>query len=105
MERILGNLVGNAIRHARARRVLVGARRRGGRVRVWVIDDGSGIPEHDVPRLFQDYAQGADRLDRVQGGFGLGLASAKRMAQLMGGEVGLDREWKSGSAFWLELAS
>jgi signal transduction histidine kinase len=102
VERALGNLVGNAIRHAKARRLLIGARRRAGRVRLWVIDDGVGIAEADAPRLFDDYVQGSHG-DEVRGGFGLGLASARRMAALMGGAVGLERDWRRGSAFWLEL--
>jgi signal transduction histidine kinase len=102
-ERALGNLVANAIRHAKARRVLIGARRWGGRVRLWVIDDGVGVAEADVGRVFDDFVQGSDHGDEVRGGFGLGLASARRMAELMGGEVGLARDWRRGSAFWLEL--
>ncbi|WP_293904829.1 HAMP domain-containing sensor histidine kinase [Phenylobacterium sp.] len=102
-ERALGNLLANAIRHAKARRVLVGARRCAGRVRVWVIDDGAGIAEADAPGLFEDYVQGSDHGDEIRGGFGLGLASARRMAGLMGASVGLERKWLHGSAFWLEL--
>ncbi len=102
VERALGNLVVNAIRHAKATRLLIGARRRGGRVRLWVIDDGVGIGEVDAARLFEDYVQGAHG-DEVRGGFGLGLASARRMAGLMDGAAGLEREWRGGSAFWLEL--
>ena len=104
-ERALGNLVANAIRHAKARRVLIGARRQAGRVRLWVIDDGVGIAEADAPRLFDDYVQGSDHGDEIRGGFGLGLASARRMAELMAGEAGLERKWTRGSAFWLELAA
>jgi signal transduction histidine kinase len=104
VERALGNLVANAIRHAKARRVLVGARRRAGRVRLWVIDDGVGIAEADAPRLFDDYVQGTDHGDQIRGGFGLGLSSARRMAALMGGAAELDRKWTAGSAFWLELS-
>jgi signal transduction histidine kinase len=103
VERALGNLVANAIRHAKARRLLIGARPRGGRVRLWVIDDGVGICEGDAARLFEDFAQGSDHGDEVRGGFGLGLASARRMAGLMDGAVGLERKWQGGSAFWLEL--
>ena len=103
VERVLGNLVGNAIRHAKARRVLVGARRRADRVRVWVIDDGVGVAETDAPRLFEDFVQGSDHGDEIRGGFGLGLASARRMAALMAGAVGLEPKWTKGSAFWLEL--
>jgi len=102
-ERALGNLVANAIRHAKAKRVLIGARRMAGRVRLWVIDDGVGVAEVDAARLFEDFVQGSHG-DEVRGGFGLGLASARRMAGLMGGAVGLERKWRGGSAFWLELS-
>jgi len=101
-ERALGNLVTNAIRHAKARRVLIGARRAGGRVRLWVVDDGVGVADADAGRLFEDFQQGAHG-DEVRGGFGLGLASARRMADLMGGAVGLEGRWRTGAAFWLEL--
>lgn len=102
-QRALGNLVGNSLRHAKARRVLVGARRRAGRIRVWVIDDGVGVSEADAPRLFTDYHQGSDHGDEIRGGFGLGLASSRRIAELMGAAVGLERKWTKGAAFWLEL--
>lgn len=102
-ERALGNLVANSIRHAKARRVLIGARRTFGKVRLWVIDDGVGVAEADAPRLFGDFVQGSDHGDEVRGGFGLGLASARRMADLMGGGVGLEARWANGAAFWLEL--
>jgi len=101
-ERALSNLVTNAIRHAKARRVLIGARRSGERVRLWVIDDGVGVDDADAARLFEEFVQGSHG-DEVRGGFGLGLASARRMAGLMGGTVGLERGWRAGSAFWLEL--
>lgn len=103
VERAVVNLVGNAIRHAKASRILIGVRRRGPRVRLWVVDDGVGISQRDLPGLFDDYVQGSNHGDETRGGFGLGLASARRMAGLMGGEIGLDRRWIGGSAFWLEL--
>jgi signal transduction histidine kinase len=103
VERALGNLVANAIRHSKGRRVLVGARLRQGRARLWVIDDGVGVAAADAPRLFEEYAQGSNHGDEIRGGFGLGLASARRMANLMGGEVALEAKWLNGSAFWLEL--
>jgi signal transduction histidine kinase len=103
VDRALGNLVTNALRHARARRVLVGARKTAGRVLIWVIDDGVGIPEADHPRLFDDHFQGSNHGDDVRGGFGLGLASTRRLAALMQGAAGIDRRWTRGSAFWIEL--
>lgn len=103
LDSALGNFVANALRHAGARGVVIGARRHGDRVRLWVIDDGKGIAPADVDRLFGDYVQGSDHGDQVRGGFGLGLASARRMARLMGGDAGFDPRWRRGSAFWLEL--
>jgi signal transduction histidine kinase len=69
------------------------------------MDDGVGIADADTPKLFEEYAQGSNHGDEVRGGFGLGLASARRMANLMGGELGLEAKWLNGSAFWLELAA
>ncbi len=103
LERALGNLVDNALRHADARRVLIGVRRRGDRARIWVVDDGRGVAAADLPGLFEDYVQGADRAGRERGGFGLGLASVRRFAALMGGSAGLDARWTKGSAFYLDV--
>ncbi len=103
IDRAIGNLISNALRHAQARRVLIGARWTAGRVRIWVIDDGIGIPATDLPQLFDDHFQGSNHGDEVRGGFGLGLASTRRLAGLMQGSAGIDRRWPGGSAFWLEL--
>jgi signal transduction histidine kinase len=103
LERAIGNLIDNAIRHAHASRLLIGARRRAGRVRIWVIDDGVGIPASDLPRLFEDHVQGSNHGDEIRGGFGLGLASTRRLVGLMKGATGHDGRWTKGSAFWIEL--
>jgi signal transduction histidine kinase len=103
LERVLSNLVVNSLRHAKGRRVLVGARRRGHRIGLWVIDDGVGIAAADRLGLFDDYVQGSNHGDEIRGGFGLGLASAKRMMGLMGGEIALEGNWRNGSAFRVEL--
>ncbi len=103
VDRILANYITNGIKHSKASRLLVGARRRGDRIRIWVIDDGLGIDAVDQPQLFDDYFQGANHRGEERGGFGLGLASAMRMAKLMGGDAGYEKRWASGSAFWFEL--
>lgn len=100
--RILRNYLHNAVRHSRGRRVLVGCRRRGDRVRLYVIDDGRGVPSGDHELVFAEFRQGSATRDRY-GGMGLGLASARRSAELMGGSVGLDARWLRGAAFYLEL--
>lgn len=102
--RALGNLIDNALRHAHARRVLVGALRRGRVVQLWVIDDGDGIDPNDAPRLFEDFAQGRSKdAGQGSGGFGVGLGSASRIARLLGGDLIHAPRWRMGAAFCLEL--
>lgn len=101
--RVLRNFVHNAIRHARCKRILLGAKRRGGQVRLYVVDDGQGVAEADRAGLFEAYVQGAGAGQENRGGLGLGLASARRMAGLMSGEAGLDPRWRKGAAFWIDL--
>lgn len=105
LERALGNLVINAIDHSGGTRMLIGLRRMPGEsARLWVIDDGAGVPEQEQDELFTDYFQGARSQRERPGGFGLGLASARRIARLLGGEAQIDRRWRGGAAFCLELA-
>jgi len=103
LQRALGNLVANAIRHSRGSRILVGTRLRRGAVEIWVIDDGRGIAEADVARLFEDFAQGSDHGLENRGGFGLGLSSARRLIDLQQGSLTLDRRWRKGAAFRIRL--
>jgi signal transduction histidine kinase len=102
-ERALGNLVGNAIAHSGATRMVIGTRRQGGYVRIWVIDNGCGIARVDEGRVFDDYYRGSDSQAAVKSGFGLGLSSVRRIAKLMGGKAGLDPSWLGGAAFFLEF--
>lgn len=101
LKRVLGNLVVNGIRHSRGERVLVAPRRSGDRVRIWVLDDGEGVDPALASRLFEDFAQGS--ASSRAGGFGLGLASARKLAEAMGGAAGHHPRWRSGSAFYVEL--
>ena len=100
--RILRNLLHNAMRHSRGSRILVGARRRGDRVRIYVVDNGRGISTALAADLFEDVkAHGPDPVG--QKGVGLGLPSSRRMAELMGGSMGLDPVWRHGAAVYCEL--
>lgn len=101
--RALRNFVVNALRHAGCRRVLLAARRSTRGVRLYVIDDGHGVERENADHLFAEYVQGDRGRERGAGGMGLGLASARRLAELMGGSADLDRAWRGGAAFYLEL--
>lgn len=100
LRRAIGNLVANAIKHSGGTRLVLVARRQGDRAVIWAIDDGLGIPAADRATLFDDFSQGARA---APGGFGLGLASARRLMAAMGGTVGLEARWTGGAAFRIEL--
>jgi signal transduction histidine kinase len=71
-------------------------------LRIQVIDTGSGISSEAMPLLFSPFERlGADRTD-VEG-TGLGLALSQRLAEAMGGELGVESRVGEGSTFWLEL--
>jgi signal transduction histidine kinase len=104
IDRALGNLINNALTHSRGRHVLLAARRHGpDAVRLWVVDDGAGVSRVDAKHIFEDYYQGSQSHGVAPGGFGLGLASVRRIAALMGGVAGLDCRWSRGAAFYLEF--
>ena len=66
-----------------------------------VIDTGTGIPSAEIERVFERFYRRTE--SRKQEGFGLGLAIARRMVDVMGGEIGADSTLGSGSTFWVRL--
>ena len=72
-------------------------------VEVRVIDTGVGIAESDQARIFEDFVMLDQSFVRTSDGTGLGLAIARRLAQAMGGEVGVESELGEGSCFWMRL--
>lgn len=103
LERILRNLVANAVRYTERGSVLVAARRRGGRVVIEVRDSGIGIaPEHQQS-IFQEFVQVDNPARDGAKGMGLGLAIVQRSAAMLGHRVGLESTLGRGSKFWVEL--
>jgi signal transduction histidine kinase/CheY-like chemotaxis protein len=93
---ILQNLLGNALRYTERGGVLLAARRRGGEVRIEVVDTGPGIEPGEQERLFRAWERGEARGD---GGAGLGLALAVRMSRLLGHRLALRSRPGRGSRF------
>jgi protein-histidine pros-kinase len=92
LRRVIGNVVGNALRHGGSARVF--AREEGGRAIVTIDDDGPGIPPEHLERVFEPWVrlQG----DRAQVGHGLGLAIARDLAERDGGMVTLANRAQGG---------
>lgn len=104
LERILRNLIENALRYTRAGgRVLVGCRRNGGALRVDVLDTGIGIAEHHLAQVFDEFYQvGNPERDRSRG-LGLGLSIVKRLTQLLGLRIEVQSVEGRGSRFSVEV--
>ena len=103
LDRIVRNLVSNAIVHTSAGRVVVGCRRRGDRLRIEIHDTGPGIPADQLGEIFQEFRQlGNAGRDRRQG-LGLGLAIVERLARLLGHRVEVSSVPGQGSTFAVEL--
>jgi signal transduction histidine kinase len=96
----LHNLINNAIKYtAEGGRVIINVDVDGGYLRVDVIDNGMGIPESDIERIFQKFYRAKDsRLAEITGS-GLGLALAQEVVRLHGGEIEVQSQLDKGSTF------
>lgn len=102
LERILANLVGNAIRYAPGGRVLLACRRRGSRWRIEVRDNGIGIAAESHAAIFDEFVQ-LDNPERASDkGLGLGLAIVDRLSRMLDHCVSLHSSPGEGSVFAVE---
>ncbi len=108
LRQILINLAGNAIKFTHQGEVAILVRlagRSGGGItlRFEVRDTGIGIAEDKQDLLFAPFSQVDSSMTRRFGGTGLGLSICKRLAELMGGTIGVDSREGSGSTFWFTV--
>jgi len=102
---ILINFCNNAVKFTERGEIVVKTRvqeedENGQLVCFSVSDTGIGLTDEQMGRLFQAFEQADASTTRQHGGTGLGLAISKRLAQLMGGDVGVSSEVGKGSTFW-----
>jgi two-component system sensor histidine kinase RpfC len=113
LRQILLNLAGNAVRFTEVGGVVIEVRPVGPaagpggaaprRLRFEVRDTGLGLSPAAQARVFERFSQAEETRRKVAGGTGLGLSIVRELAELMGGEVGVESAEGRGSSFWLEL--
>ena len=100
LERVLENLISNAIRHTpTGGQVTIRIREDAETIAIDVEDTGCGIAAEDLPHIFDRYFRGSNASRARSDGAGLGLAIAKRIIELHGGEITVFSNLGSGSAF------
>ncbi len=102
LRRLLQNLISNAIKYTPKGRVLVGVRRRQGRLRIDVYDTGLGIPRTQQRIIFREFHR-LDEGAKVARGLGLGLSIVERIARVLGHRVELESRVGQGSHFSVEV--
>ncbi|EOC1472879.1 two-component system sensor histidine kinase RstB [Cronobacter turicensis] len=98
MERVLDNLVNNALRYSE-QRLRIGLSLDGAQATLEVEDDGTGIPEDERSRVFEPFVRLDPSRDRATGGCGLGLAIVHSIATAMSGEVSVTQSELGGAHF------
>ena len=103
VERILRNLISNAIRYTARGGVLVDCRNRRGRPWLEVWDTGPGIPEDQRERIFEEFVQLENPARDRRKGLGLGLSIVRRLCTLLGHELAMQSRLGKGSVFRFEV--
>jgi two-component system, NtrC family, sensor histidine kinase KinB len=100
LERVLDNLIGNALRHSHpGGHIVLQARCQSERLFISVEDDGEGIPHGQQARIFEPFVQ----VGRRKGGAGLGLALCQEIIHLHGGRIGVKSQPGQGARFYMAL--
>jgi two-component system sensor histidine kinase MtrB len=103
LDRVFNNLVKNAIEHTSAGEVRIKVERADPWVVVTIEDEGEGIPEEDLPHIFERFYRADVHRARTQGGTGLGLAIALENVNLHRGAIGVVSQVDKGSVFTVRL--
>ncbi len=105
IEQVLGNFLANAFKFShRSTTVRVRARRIGEVLEIEVQDQGQGIPETELSKIFGQYEQSSTQATGTERGIGLGLSICKKIVEEHGGEIGVESQWGQGSRFFFRLS-
>jgi len=103
LQRILRNLLSNAVRYTTQGGVLLAARRRSGRVSIEVWDTGPGIRRDEFDRIFEEFYRGESSKTESTGGYGLGLSIVRRICTVLGHSLFVTSRPGSGTVFRVEI--
>jgi len=104
IEQVFTNLIDNAIKFNKEKGYIrIYAQEVNGKIKVFVEDSGIGIPEKDIPRIFERFYRVDKARSRELGGTGLGLSIVKHIVELHNGSVGMESTEGFGSKFWFIL--
>jgi len=104
IKQVFTNLIDNAIKFNKENGLIrISAEQLNSEVKVWIEDSGIGIPEKDLPRIFERFYRVDKGRSRALGGTGLGLSIVKHIVELHGGSVGVESTEAVGSRFWFIL--
>jgi two-component system CheB/CheR fusion protein len=103
LEQMIRNLLSNALKYTQRGKVLVGCRRRGGKLRIEIWDTGIGIPTSELQLIFEEYHQLDNAARQRSHGLGLGLSIVKSLGELLGHRVRVRSLQGKGSVFSIEV--
>ena len=103
LDQMVRNLLSNAVKYTRKGTILLGCRRRAGKLRIEVHDTGLGIPAGQLRAIFEEFHQVGNPARELSRGLGLGLAIVQRLADLLGLEVDVRSREGTGSTFAIEV--
>jgi two-component system CheB/CheR fusion protein len=103
LEQMIRNLLSNALKYTQRGKVLVGCRRRQGKLRLEIWDTGIGIPTSELQAIFEEYHQLDNAARQRSHGLGLGLSIVKSLGELLGHRIRVRSLHGKGSVFSIEV--
>lgn len=103
LREVLDNLIENAIKYTPKGSIDIDVTGDEGAVTISIKDSGVGIPQEDIPHLFQKFYRVDNSDTREIGGTGLGLYLCRRLVETIGGQIWVESTYKQGSTFYVKL--
>ncbi|WP_408646599.1 sensor histidine kinase [Vallitalea okinawensis] len=104
IEQVIKNIISNAVKYSpEDATIKLNMRQHFDMVQIIIEDDGLGIPEEDLPRIFERFYRVDKARSRAMGGTGLGLAIVKEIVEHHGGHITVDSVYGKGSTFCINL--